>query len=263
MEKEKLQIGSCMITGDRESQQDAMRIVQKENVLFAAVCDGMGGMNGGERASQEAVNVMADLFEHSFVGEESLFPEWLKLAFIHADTAVADLTDEDGSALQSGSTAVGILVTDNRLYWGSVGDSAIYYLNSAGIRRLTRMHNFNLKLDQMLLDGTLTPEEAREERKCGRGEALISFLGIGGLPVIDLGNGALSMEPGDELILASDGLYKSLSIPQIQAVVQESGGNMKLAAERLCREAWRLGEMKQDNTTVIAIRYGERQEENA
>ena len=41
----------------------------------------------------------------------------------------------------------------------------------------------------------------------------------------------------------------------LQAIVEESGGNMSIAAERLCKEAQRLGECKQDNTTVIAVRY--------
>ena len=63
------------------------------------------------------------------------------------------------------------------------------------------------------------------------------------------------MNQGDIVILASDGLYKSLTAVQIQAIVEESGGNMSIAAERLCKEAQRLGECKQDNTTVIAVRY--------
>ena len=72
---------------------------------------------------------------------------------------------------------------------------------------------------------------------------------------MDSGSQVILMNQGDIVILASDGLYKSLTAVQIQAIVEESGGNMSIAAERLCKEAQRLGECKQDNTTVIAVRY--------
>ena len=110
-------------------------------------------------------------------------------------------------------------------------------------------------LEQLLNSGKITVEEAKKESMNGRGEALISFLGIGGLPLVDSGSQAILMNQGDIVILASDGLYKGLTAVQIQAIVEESGGNMSIAAERLCKEAQRLGECKQDNTTVIAVRY--------
>lgn len=141
------------------------------------------------------------------------------------------------------------------MYWASAGDSVIYYMDAQGLHTVTRMHNYNLRLEQLLNSGKISLEEAKKESMNGRGEALISFLGIGGLPLVDSGSQAVVMKQGDIVILASDGLYKSLTMVQIQAIIEESGGNMTIAAERLCKEAWRLGEAKQDNTTVIAARY--------
>ena len=80
-------------------------------------------------------------------------------------------------------------------------------------------------------------------------------MGIGGLPIIDTSQTPFQMEKDDVVVLCSDGLYKSLDDQQVQAIIEESGGNMQIAAQRLCDEALRLSVSKQDNTTVIAVRY--------
>ena len=256
MKKEQIQVGCYTIIGDRKSQQDTMQYAWKgDYTVLAVVCDGMGGMSGGERASRKAVDVIFKNFAESFVTDEAQYSEWLKRSFVEADEAVAGLTDEAGNILHSGSTVVGVLIKNNRMYWASAGDSVIYYLDTQGIHTVTRMHNYNLRLEQLLNSGKITVEEAKKESMNGRGEALISFLGIGGLPLVDSGSQTILMNQGDIVILASDGLYKSLTAVQIQAIVEESGRNMSIAAERLCKEAQRLGECKQDNTTVIAVRY--------
>ena len=62
------------------------------------------------------------------------------------------------------------------------------------------------------------------------------------------------MNPDDVIIMCSDGLYKSLDDEQIQAILEESGNNVKIMSDRLVDTAYRLATGKQDNTTVIAIR---------
>ena len=73
--------------------------------------------------------------------------------------------------------------------------------------------------------------------------------------MIDLSENLISWKEGDILILCSDGLYKALNNEQILAIIEESGGNMDIAAKRLCTEAHRLSKKKQDNTTVILLEY--------
>ena len=256
MKKEQIQVGCYTIIGDRNSQQDTMQYAKKgDDTVLAVVCDGMGGMSGGERASKTAIDVIFKKFADDFPSDEIQYTEWMKRSFVEADEAVASLMDEAGNILHAGSTVVGVLIKNNRMYWASAGDSVIYYMDAQGLHTVTRMHNYNLRREQLLNSGKISLEEAKKESMNGRGEALISFLGIGGLPLVDSGSQAVVMKQGDIVILASDGLYKSLTMVQIQAIIEESGGNMTIAAERLCKEAWRLGEAKQDNTTVIAARY--------
>lgn len=244
-----IQIAGYSIIGDRDSQQDSMRYEKRDNVVLAAVCDGMGGMQGGELASQQAIRTIFQEFAQ--VPAPRAIPEWLRNIFIRADADVCRLTDPNGGYLNCGTTVVSAIAIDNQVYWGSVGDSRIYFLNRGQIRSITRMHNYNLRLEEMVRTGTISEEERMRESH--RGEALISFLGMGELSLIDVNVEPIVMEAGDVLILCSDGLYKSLDDQQVQAIVEESGENMQIASRRLCEEALRLAVSKQDNTTVIAI----------
>ena len=244
------QAGSCSIIGDRSYQQDSLQYIFHEDVFLAAVCDGMGGMSGGELASAAALQCIFDRFRENTPAEEH-YQQWLQETFEEADRRVCSITDYNGNQLGAGSTVVAVIVRENRLYWGSVGDSRIYYIDQQNIYPVNRDHNYHLQINEMLARNEITEEQALTERL--QGEALISFLGMGGLSITDVPGIPVTMQAGSMVLLCSDGLYKSLNDQQIRAIMEESGGNMTLAAQRLCNDAYRLASTKQDNTSAIAI----------
>ena len=241
--------------GDRSSQQDSflMENLPDRPMVIAAVCDGMGGLTGGEQASSAAVAVLVESFHKNPPKDSNEYADWMQDVLISADTEVASLTDGNGSCIHAGSTCVMVLSDDRNFLWSSVGDSRIMLLRSKALYTLTRMHNLFLQLNELFKAGQIDAQEY--QRKAPQGEALISYLGIGNLSLIDLSENLISWKEGDILILCSDGLYKALNNEQILAIIEESGGNMDIAAKRLCTEAHRLSKKKQDNTTVILLEY--------
>ena len=85
----------------------------------------MGGMQGGEIASNLTVNTLFDDFYNQKVENcPAFFSEEIK----KVDALVAGIKDETGKTIESGATLVSIVIDGNNLYWASVGDSRIYII---------------------------------------------------------------------------------------------------------------------------------------
>lgn len=140
-----VKIGISSIIGTREEQQDTVFELYKEPYYIAAVCDGMGGLCGGEVASRTAVEFLVQDFQS--LGAEEDPTVFLKREAVKLDEAVCQLTGEDGEPLEAGTTIVAAMIRSGKFYWMSVGDSRIFYITRNRIFSITREHNYRLTLD--------------------------------------------------------------------------------------------------------------------
>lgn len=248
-----MDIGCSSIIGTRNYQQDALFANQYDNgMTLAVICDGMGGLNGGEIASNTAVRKLVEDF-----GRVKAFgdvPEFLKREVIMLDECVADLEDEHGNALGGGCTLVCVVTMGNGMYFITAGDSRIYIIRDNAIQAINRDHNFRLQLDTMLKTGQITEKDY--EMQENQAEALISYLGMGNISLMDSNTEPFYLEEGDMILLCSDGLYKRLSNDQILDIVLDNQNSMQQIAERLNQVVMQLTQRNQDNTSIILLRYG-------
>lgn len=247
--------GTSSILGTRKNQEDTIYGYAEDKKAIGIVCDGMGGLEGGEMASSLAVESLAG----AWFAEPDLenIPDFLEKQAVIADEKVFLLKSEKGEKLNAGTTMVAAVIREKELYWLSVGDSKIYLIRRNEILSVCREHNYRLTLDRLLAEGSITEEEyAKEEPKA---EALISYLGMGQLPMMEINRQPFLLEDRDIVLLSSDGLYRSLSEEEILEIVKEGQDNMQKAAEMLTKRA--LGEKQkgQDNTSVVVmqVRYEE------
>ena len=247
------------IIGSREYQQDYAGLILETDRLLAVVCDGMGGLNGGEVASREAVRLLlADYDENP---PQDHFTDFLCREAVRMDQLVFDLKDENGQLLKAGSTVVSLIIQEGNLHWMSVGDSRIYVLRDGTMVQATKDHNYRRELDEALARGEISREYYTKEAATKRAEALTNFLGMGGIRRFERNSQPLALEDGDCILLCSDGLYKRLDEHQIRALLVDNLVNTRVAAKRLVEMAMALAARGQDNTTVIVIRYHTLQEE--
>lgn len=241
------------ILGTREYQQDYASVVMEDHCFMAVLCDGMGGLNGGEKASSLAAERMILDFKNRDRSEPIY--QFLTREAVLLDREVASLKDGSGKPLGAGTTLVAAVVEGNQLYWISVGDSKIYAIRDRKIQSLAREHNYRLSLTDALKTGKIDREQFDKEEKSKRADALISFIGIGELSLIDIGRAPIRLEPEDIILLCSDGVCKSLTEDQIQFMITDNAFDLMIAAERLVDTAMECSGRSQDNTTAVVLAY--------
>lgn len=240
------------VLGDREAQEDCFGYDLKNGEGLVVICDGMGGHDGGRIASSVAVEKILSAYRAQYPCAEPT--NCLIGAANEADRTVAALTNAEGKPLRAGTTMVAVVVRDGELFWTSVGDSRAYLFRGSEFVQITEDHNYQLVLDERLAGGVISREEF--ERESLRGEALISFLGIGDLRIIDYNAVPLKLYKDDKILLMSDGLYKLVSDEEIQRIV-ENFSNIGEALQALDMKAKKNAKYlaaSRDNMTVALIK---------
>lgn len=203
------------VIGGRTDQQDSSGYELKNEEGIVVVCDGMGGHEGGKTASTLAVDTLINAYKDEYPCSDlhGLLADSLMLA----DSKIVELKKSDGTPMRGGSTAVAVALREHDLFWASVGDSRIYIQRGSESVKVTNDHIYRFVLEQQLDTGQITEEDYRKE--IDKGEGLVSFLGIGGIPYMDTNDHPFKVQSGDRIILMSDGLYKILSDNEIGNVV--------------------------------------------
>lgn len=244
-------------TGNRQYQQDAVYVskskilaANKKTRVLGIVCDGMGGMADGGKASQTAIKMMVQGFAQIEKASSINIPCFFRQGIQAIDKTIYNFPKENGKG--SGTTMVAVIAEDNKLYWASVGDSRIYIIRSGSMKQVTRDHNYWLRLQEMVAAGQMSQEEAVGKRQK---EALISFLGIGNVSLMDINTQPFEMQTGDTVMLCSDGITKTLPDEQIKKIITADIISLEEKAKTLVRAAVTNNTHSQDNTSVAILQY--------
>lgn len=216
-------------------------------LLVAVLADGMGGHAGGALASR----IVCEKFLSGFTSHEGSSSDRLVDALNTANAAVADQVSENPMLSGMGSTLVGAAFGDSGVEWVSVGDSPLLLWRRGEIALLNEDHSLAPELDRMAAAGRITVDEARRDP---RRHMLRSAVTGEELDLVDISRRPLALEPGDYVILASDGV-QTLDVTEIERVVTAYANDGAAAvASALVRAVEALRDPHQDNTTIVAVR---------
>jgi PPM family protein phosphatase len=254
--------GNAQHIGARSSQQDSFGFGDPEDEAFlahggfvAVVCDGMGGMEHGDLASRTAVRSFLDAYQKK-MPEESI-PDALERSVREANDRVVEMAHSLGAAESVGTTLVAAVLVEiqpnsKSMYFISVGDSGLFHISDGQLQTVNRPHVFANILDTAVSRGTLSKEQAllHPER-----ESLTSFIGVGVLEEIDRNVDPWPIADGDTILLASDGLFKTLTADE---VLESCHGHPQTWPDALVARTLEQGYEYQDNVTVLSVTVKDR-----
>lgn len=189
-----------------------LSILDQKGALFV-VADGMGGHEHGEVASQMAVTMIREVY---YQDTSSDIPTALTNAIKQASATIyqeaqSKLSPDDKSATM-GTTCVALVVKDRTLYIANVGDSLAYLINDQEVRQLAEDHSW---VAEQVRKGLMSKEEARTSEKRN---VITRCLGTQSDVEIYLTT-ITDAQPGDTLVLCTDGLHGQISEADMREIV--------------------------------------------
>lgn len=229
----------------RETNEDYFYISNSlDQIQLFLLADGMGGYNGGEIASQIAIQTAKNYIENNFKDIEKDRDSIIQLlgsSMEYANMVVYEKAKENPELQGMGTTLEICLIYNNKAYIGHVGDSRIYRVRKQFIRKLTQDHSYVQKL---VKEGTITKEQAEHHPQKNM---LMKALGCNAFVEPDvMVKGFLK---DDILIMCSDGL--SNMVDQ-QTIYEMASKNIEQATKDLVQLAKDRGGY--DNITVVIIK---------
>lgn len=173
------------------------------NFAYSIVCDGMGGIEGGEIASKMAAEYIErnlnDKIEPNLTEEELM--QILDESVKGANAEIFNYAMKKQELKGMGTTAVVAIAKDNKVYGVSDGDSRLYKIDISKntIEQITNDHTFV----QILLDeGQITREQAKNHPKR---HIITRALGVD--IFIETDAFETSFNEDEIILICSDGLY--------------------------------------------------------
>lgn len=221
----------------RKINQDSVLDEPRRNLW--AVADGMGGHQAGEIASAMVVNALKALPNGDTL-DDTISAARETLSGVNQDLIVLAQSQPDGRSI--GTTVVGLVIADGayRCFWA--GDSRAYLLRNGELLRLSRDHSL---VQDMVDVGMLTPHEAERHHNSN---IITRAVGVAKDLKLDVvGGDAL---PGDQFLLASDGLTRVVDDEELMAEMMR--GPPDRTAD--CFIEMVLGRGAPDNVSLVIVK---------
>ena len=188
----------------KKTNQDSVLIQEAMTdygrVIFAVVCDGMGGLAKGEVASATVISHAAEWFSCEFADilYSGLTEETIRVSlenFIYKmNTIIQTYSRRNGCNM--GTTFVALLIAMNKYYIINIGDSRVYRIRNE-LEQLTKDQTYVQREIDM---GRMTPDEAKRDPQRN---VLLQCIGASNYIVPDFYSGDVAV--GDAFLLCSDG----------------------------------------------------------
>lgn len=226
---------------DAFSPPDPVQRQQKGDLFIVA--DGMGGHQAGDIASQTAVTIIS----HEYYADPNTDVQAsLTSAIEKANAYIYQDAAQNINRAGMGTTVVAAVIRGRELYLANVGDSRAYLMRQGKVTQVTRDHSF---VAEQVRAGLLTLEQARAHPQRN-----VITRALGSRPEVQVDTYAYELQPGDMLLLCTDGLSEYVREDDLLTILSQY--SPEEAVPRLIALANRRGGA--DNISAIVIQAGPR-----
>jgi serine/threonine protein phosphatase PrpC len=241
-----VEFAEVSLLGARDENQDRVAVSVGTEAALIAAFDGMGGHADGARAAETARTVvLSRLASQPQPLLDPLAFLHLSLGQAHADIAAfgAPMPIEH----RPRATGALCLVQQGTAWWAHVGDSRVYHLRHGRVLSRTRDHSH---VELLLQEGLINAEQAQSHpmrnyvESCLGGDVLLPEMAIGR---------CVRVEPGDTLLVCTDGFWSNLRDEDIAASLYSSVP-LATALYAIAEFASKIAGAASDNTSAAALR---------
>ena len=207
--------------GSREANEDSVGMVEAQGVQCFIVADGLGGHGKGDIASRLAVEAFQRVFKES----QKPIKERMQMAFEQAQKDILDEQIKTHSQAQMKTTVVALVVTEDEILWGHIGDTRLYMFTPGLFKNTIR--TLDHSVPQMLV---LTKEiKEKEIRNHPDRNRLLRVLGVSGdTPRFELSE-IQKRKKQQAFLLCTDGFWELI----LETEMRQCLKNAKTAQEWL------------------------------
>lgn len=207
-----------------------------------AVADGVGGAEGGEVASQMAIEVISEAFTHQPANSDPA--EILRSSIERANAAIHQTAQEIPKLSSMATTIVALQISGNIATIAHVGDSRLYRLDPDG-NLSPETEDHSMVADEVRA-GRMTEEQAENHPNRN-----IISRALGAETTVDIDLKTITVEPGTVFMLCSDGITRHVSDDEIRGILTLAGDPVNVCEDlrKLCYERG-----AEDNLTAVIVK---------
>ncbi len=232
--------------GKRKDNQDYVGVfINQSNILLAVLCDGLGGHQAGDIASEMAVSQIGNSWEKTIFTEDDLYlvQHWLDENINRENKRIYDHANKYPDLEGMGTTLVAGVVLKEKVLFSNIGDSRAYTYQDGKLKLMTEDHSFASELQRK---GELTELEAKNHYNRN---TLTRSLGVKGKVKVDFFQSLRTSI--DLMMLNSDGLSNIVEEEDMATVLGDHTLTLEDKSEKLIQLA--VDNEGSDNITVALV----------
>lgn len=240
----KADAGISQTTGRKEIQSDVVYSVESQAGVMAVLADGIGRANTGKVCAQLAVDLVLDRYEPYRILNN---PEYFfKSTFAEANRYIQKTLGNR----RGGTSLAAVFMDQTHIYYALAGNIRIALLRNGEIIPLSQGQTVDVLAVQAYQDGKISRQEAiwsMDEKR------VWNYLGRDGFQEIEFCERPIRIKRGDQILLASKGIFEELSWSEIEDILQEPE-TLQTLADRIVQAAESKSNPEMENGSILLLR---------